>query len=326
MPPSIPIFFWYHYPVKSANPDYNYSILAVMSSFSNHTKEDLLRLVKAADPSGERTLCVLTHADVMKSSVQTTFHSAREDTHGLGCFWVRNRGADELDLSAAQCKMRELALFAEPRWASFSTVGRTGVDALKSALQMSLRDLASECLDRQRTTVLERLSSCKNELQALGPARDTPDSQREYLMVRISRFEGLTTAALDGQYGADRAFSTNRVYRLATDIADLNYEFCSRMRERGHLYYFKNDVDDGLVDCRTEYYVQALNRLRDWAGPVDELGEFLLAGMGGEEYAFKTQEYHVKCLLNSVIGGPEGRGLELSVSLRPSGPRKTLCG
>ncbi|KAH7631142.1 hypothetical protein B0T09DRAFT_398765 [Sordaria sp. MPI-SDFR-AT-0083] len=164
--------FSYHYPVKSANHDYDHSILAVMSPFSDHAKEDVLQLAKAADPRGERTLCVLTHADVRTSSVQTTFHPFQKDTHGLGCFWVRNRGAGKGELSAGQVRARELALFAESQWANFSGLEaeRTIVNALKSALQMPLRDLAKECLDRQRTTVLVRLSSCKNELLALGPA------------------------------------------------------------------------------------------------------------------------------------------------------------
>lgn len=198
--------FSYHYPVKSANHDYDHSILAAMSPFSDHAKEDVLQLAKAGDPRGERTLCVLTHANVRTSSVQTTFHPFQEDTHGLGCFWVRNRGAGKGELSAGQVRARELALFAESQWANFSGLEaeRTIVNALKSALQMPLRDLAKECLDRQRTTVLVRLSSCKNELLVLGPAIGTPNSQREYLMERVSNFKRLASAAREGHYhGAD---------------------------------------------------------------------------------------------------------------------------
>lgn len=257
--------------------------------------------------------------------VQTILAPAREDTHALGCFWVRNRGADEGELSAGQCRTRELALFAESRRASFSKLGRTGVDALKSALRMPLKNLANECLQRQRTELLRRLSACKKERLALGPPRDTPTNQREYLMERVSTFERLASAALEGHYGADRLFTTNAVYKLVTSITDLNYKFCNAMRKRGHTYYFKNEKDDdGQFDCNVHGFMQGLRELCEWAASCEELGEFLHPYKGEEVDAMTKQEDSIIAYLRAVTSGLPRVGIQSTVSLKPSGLKKML--
>lgn len=263
----------------------------------------------------------------MRSSVPITSNPAWKDTCGLGlgCFWARNRRADEGELSTDQCKARELALFAEPQWASFSKLGQTGVDTLKSALQMPLKDLAKEIFHGQRAAVLVRLSSCNKGLLALGSPRDTPNSQREYLMERVSKFERLASAALEGHYGTDRSFSTNAVYRLVTNISDLDYEFGRIMRQRGHLYSFKRQVDDDLADSRSEDYLEALKQHRAWAAACgDPLIISLRPETGGEDLAFMKPNDGIMTYLANVASMLPRRGLQLAVSLKPSESRGML--
>ncbi|KAK3687357.1 P-loop containing nucleoside triphosphate hydrolase protein [Podospora appendiculata] len=214
-------------------------VLAVLTCLADPATEGVLQFAKAADPNGERTVGVLTKADVV--SEQAVFRKLTEQVQStslkFGYFVVRNRGADEDDLDLAECKSKESLLFAKPQWADIAELGRAGVEALRTELQVLLTDLAKRELPKQRSEVEQRLRNCRAKRDAMGPARSGPASQREYLINLASKFEQIVRDALEGRYEGDPIFNDLRM-RLITKIVNLNEGYSNLVAKKGHIQCF----------------------------------------------------------------------------------------
>ncbi|KAJ4409411.1 hypothetical protein N0V85_004107 [Neurospora sp. IMI 360204] len=208
----------------------------------------------------------------------------------------------------------------QPNLAFIDTPGLLGAESLgpdnsgkkkRSLVDGIARNHLTNEQTLQRTEVLRHLSACKKERLALGPPRDTSTSQREYLMERVSTFERLASAAMEGHYGADRLFNNKAVYRLVTNITGLNYNFCNAMRQRGHTYYFKNEKkDDGQFDLDAHSFLQGLRDLSEWAASYEELGEFLHPDKGEEVNAMTKQADSIISYLRAVTAGLPRVGIQ----------------
>ncbi|GAB1316632.1 P-loop containing nucleoside triphosphate hydrolase protein [Madurella fahalii] len=218
-------------------------ILVVMSCLADRATEGILQLAKAADPKGIRTVGVLTKADLVRERAvfQTLLDLVRGDTLRLGYFVVSNRGADEDRLSLVQCKEKEKKLFQQQNWAAIAGLRRAGVDALRDELQRLLMDLAKQELPKQRAEVAKRLYECRISLDEMGPPRDGPASQREYLTRLASKFERAAHDALEGRYQANPVFDHDPGLKLITRVVHLNDGFSSLMSKKGHTRKFQGD-------------------------------------------------------------------------------------
>ncbi|KAM7187039.1 P-loop containing nucleoside triphosphate hydrolase protein [Rhypophila sp. PSN 637] len=215
-------------------------VLAVLSCLADRATEGVLQFAKTADPEGERTVGVLTKADLVKEkAVLRTIHElVSGDTLKLGYFVVRNRGADEDDLDVSKCNVKEEALFNQSDWDPIAKLGRTGVQALKVELQSLLLDLAKRELPKQRAEVMKRLDDCRQSLNAMGAARPDAPSQRECLVKLTLKFERIVRDALEGLYEGDQLFKNNMELRLITKVVDLNEGFSDLMAAKGHAFTF----------------------------------------------------------------------------------------
>ncbi|KAK3954257.1 P-loop containing nucleoside triphosphate hydrolase protein [Pseudoneurospora amorphoporcata] len=215
-------------------------VLAVVPALSDPATERILQLAKEADPSGVRTIGVLTKADLVyeKAVLSNLLRQVQSSTLKLGYFIVRNRGADEDDLSVDQCKLKERELFLKPQWSEITRIGRTGVGALRLELQNLLMDLAKRELPKQKAEVMNRLSDCLDKQREMGIARPDPVTQREYLTKHASKFERIARDALEGRYGVNPIFAEKPELRLITKIISLNEGFSDLMWKKGHLRNF----------------------------------------------------------------------------------------
>ncbi|KAK3361127.1 hypothetical protein B0T24DRAFT_114781 [Lasiosphaeria ovina] len=131
--------------------------------------------------------------------------------------------------------MKGAKLFAKPEWAPILKLGRTGVPALRAALQDLLTEFAKQELPKQKVEVSKRLFESRATLKAMGPPRADPASQRQFLSGLASKFEGIVRDALEGRYESDPIFEDNPGMKLITKVRTLSEGFSSLMWRSGHL-------------------------------------------------------------------------------------------
>jgi tRNA U34 5-carboxymethylaminomethyl modifying GTPase MnmE/TrmE len=146
------------------------SILAVMSCLAGGSTDNILKVVRDADPEGTRTIGVLTKADLVHDT--DVFRTLHELVSGsslpLGYFVVRNRGTGEDNLSLDQCKNKERQLFQKPEWAAIAALRRTGVDTLRNELRRLVANLDRQELLRQSIKLTAQLEDSRKALDEMG--------------------------------------------------------------------------------------------------------------------------------------------------------------
>ena len=135
--------------VKAYIKDERTVILAVLPSSADVATQEILALAEEADRSGDRTLGILTNADLLKEkSAKAAVASLVDGTRKplkLGYHLVTNRGGDDLgaeDDTAAALQQREI-MFQESPWKNLPE-DRIGIQALRERLQ----DVLGEITDR----------------------------------------------------------------------------------------------------------------------------------------------------------------------------------
>jgi len=83
---------------------------------------------------------------------------------------------------------------------------------------------------------------CRDELEALGPSRETKEQQHKYLLDLSTRYKEITDQALKSHY-SDDVFDQSQNLRLATVFVRRNETFTRDVRDIGHTYDFKSELD-----------------------------------------------------------------------------------
>lgn len=214
-----------------------------------------MQFAKAADPKGERTVGVLTKADQVTENavLRSVSDLVKGHTLKLGYFVVRNRGADEDDLSISQCRLKEKELFSRKNWADVAKLQRGGVESLKSMLQVLLTDLAKRALPKQRLEITSRLAENRKTLDAMGASRPDAASQREFLVKLASKFERIARDALEGRYEGDAIFTEKPELKLITKVVTLNHGFAETMWILGHNRLFTGKSINNATEAINKY-------------------------------------------------------------------------
>lgn len=127
--------------VKSYMKDPRTIILAVVPCNVDVATQEILKLAKDADPSGSRTMGVLTKPDLaperaMQQNIVDLILGKRQDLK-LGYYVVKNRGADDANSTLQRRNAEEAAFFRDEPWSALAGTNRVGIEALK----LRLRDL-----------------------------------------------------------------------------------------------------------------------------------------------------------------------------------------
>lgn len=132
--------------VKSYMKDSRTVILAVIPCNVDIATQGILKLAKDADPSGSRTMGVLTKPDLaperaMQQNIVHLIQGKRQDLK-LGYCVVKNRGADDASSTLQKRNDEEAAFFKKEPWSAIASSNRVGVEALKTRLRDLLRDIS----------------------------------------------------------------------------------------------------------------------------------------------------------------------------------------
>ncbi|KAJ5264459.1 hypothetical protein N7505_007252 [Penicillium chrysogenum] len=230
-------------------------ILAVVSAKNDFANQIVLRLARAADPSGFRTLGVISKPDVLVpgSESEASFVSLaknQEVEFRLGWHVLRNMDSEKGQSSLFDRNIQECNFFSQGIWEELPR-SLVGVDALRTRLSsLLLGQIASE-LPSLIDEINIKANSCRMQLQELGDPRATVDEQRLYLLHISQAFQSLVKAAVDGTYNepffGDAKTNAGCQKRIRAVIQNLNEEFTKKISLRGHLRHVLENEDQRSV-------------------------------------------------------------------------------
>ncbi|KAI9810026.1 MAG: hypothetical protein M1827_006724 [Pycnora praestabilis] len=216
--------------------------LAVIPAPVEIATQEILSMAEEADPLGQRTLGILSKPDLVdRGGEEHDINLVRgiKNKLNLGYCMVRNRGQQDKSLSTSDRHEKEKQFFNTTPWSKLDRE-RVGIPALQDRLRELLIDIARQEFPNVKHEVDKRFLDCEYKLKSLGPARETDDQQRTFLLDLAAKFQAITSHALDACYGRSSLFGGNPSLRLATRIVDLNTAFSDDMWLKGHTMHFRN--------------------------------------------------------------------------------------
>ncbi|KAI7782667.1 hypothetical protein LA080_013003 [Diaporthe eres] len=234
--------------VKRYMNDSRTIILAVIPCIVDIATQEILKLALDADPTGSRTMGVLTKPDLaLERATQQTIldliQGKRQDLK-LGYCVVKNRGADDKSSSLRDRSDEERAFFRQEPWSSVSSSRRLGSDALKTILRDLLMDISKKEFPTVKNEIAKKLSECRKGAEAMGASRNDEKSQRAYLGKLATNFQKIRDYSLNAHYTQDEIFNDRMEMRLITRIIRLNEVFSETFSQRGHTRYFEHFDDE----------------------------------------------------------------------------------
>ncbi len=240
--------------VKSYIMDSRTIILAVIPAPVDIATQEILSMAEEADPLGQRTLGVLTKPDLVDRGGEEHVMDLVRGTKNklnLGYCMVRNRGQQDKSLSTSDRHEKEKQFFNTAPWSTLDRE-RVGIPALQGRLRELLVDITRREFPNVKHEVDKRLLDCEQKLKSLGPARETDDQQRTFLLDLAAKFQEITSHALDAYYGRSSLFGDNPSLRLATRIVDLNTAFSDDVWLKGHTMHFSKSTTRNGNEPATE--------------------------------------------------------------------------
>lgn len=216
-------------------------ILAVIPANVDIATQEILTMAADVDPSGQRTLGVITKPDLVDKGAEQDVVDlvlGRRNRLRLGYFIVRNRGQQDKSTSAEDRHRQEAEFFSSSPWSSDKS--RVGIFTMKARLIELLNEITRREYPRVDQEIARQLTERERELSSLGPGRETHEQQRKYLLDISTKFQEITTYALEARYARNTLFHDNANLRLATMLVDLNERFANDMEKKGHTVQFSN--------------------------------------------------------------------------------------
>ncbi|OAA56880.1 interferon-induced GTP-binding protein Mx2 [Cordyceps fumosorosea ARSEF 2679] len=220
-------------------------ILAVLPCVVDIATQEILAMAEQYDPTGQRTLGILTKPDLVRESsgksVVCGLVRGEKRPLNLGYHLVRSRGGDE-DGSAFGDDDRD-KLFKDEPWCSLPS-DRFGVVALRQRLQHLLGDITDRAFPKLRSETRRILHKAHEDLAKLGRSRGTVQEQQQFLVAAASDFQTLIRSALNADYTSTAVFDDSK-FRLITNVLNVTDEFKTDFISSAHTYEFLDSEDDG---------------------------------------------------------------------------------
>lgn len=256
----------------------NCVILAVSAGNVDMANSDALNLARFADPTGSRTLGVITKLDIMdKGTDAMEVLTGKTYPLKLGYVGVVCRSPNDLKTrkSLSEAVECERTFFEKtPAYASIKT--RSGIPFLGKRLSSLLLEHVRKCIPELKATVAEKLKVCKTELKSYGV--EYQGNVHAILNATISAFVEYYQSAFDGTTGTGKELNQGaRVHYI------LHNAFTEELKTFGAL--------DGLTDDYIRTTVANASALRFCSLIPDAAFEKLI-----KQQIRKLQDSSLKCL------------------------------
>jgi GTPase SAR1 family protein len=219
-------------------------ILAVVSAKNDFANQVVLKLARATDPEGKRTLGVITKPDTLvegsgSEAMYISLAENKEVEFDLGWHVLKNLDSEKVAGSSLLHRRNddEEKFFSEGVWSRLPS-SVLGVRELRTRVsEVLLRQIAIELPSLIRE-IDEKLRDCSGLLKQLGEPRATVHEQRLYLLNISQKFQSIIYDIKNGTY-TDPFFlraDTEHGYeqRLRAVIQHHNRDFAENMVRTGH--------------------------------------------------------------------------------------------
>ncbi|KAJ5971802.1 uncharacterized protein N7479_001720 [Penicillium vulpinum] len=249
-------------------------ILAVVSAKNDFANQIVLRLAREADPSGNRTLGVISKPDMLVpgSESEASFVSLAKNQDvefRLGWHVLMNMDSEKGQWSLSDRDIHEWKFFSQGIWGDLPR-SLVGVDSLRPRLSSLLLGQIAGELPSLINEINTKINTCRLQLQKLGDPRATLDEQRSYLLHISQAFQSLVKAAVDGTYNepffGDAKTDDGYQKRIRAVIQNLNQKFTDDISHHGHFRHVleseePRSISKGQVLLKREEFVQQIGML-----------------------------------------------------------------
>lgn len=228
--------------VKSYMVEGRCIILAVVSAKNDYANQIVLKLARAADKMGVRTLEVITKPDTLiEGSVSEGMYislARNQDVEfRLGWHVLKNMDSEKGQSSLDVRDTEEARFFSGGVWKDLSR-SLVGVGTLRDRLSKVLLGQIATELPSLIDEIEVKINACDNRLDKLGEPRATMAEQRLYLLHISQVLQSLVKAAVDGTYNdlffGDAKTDLGYQKRLRALVQNLNQDFADQISKRGH--------------------------------------------------------------------------------------------
>jgi GTP-binding protein EngB required for normal cell division len=253
-------------------------ILAVVSAKNDFANQVVLKLARAADPRGVRTLGVITKPDTLVSGgeseanyVSLARNQEIEFRHGWHV--LKNMDSEKGGSSDLLARDAEESLFfSSGVWTSLP-LSSLGIDKLRGRLSRVLLGQIATELPSLMDEIEQRFKACETQLEKLGDPRSSPEEQRLYLVHLSQSFQALVKSSADGNYDssffADAKTTPGYEQRIRAVVQNLNEDFASKLSLQGH-YRQVIDGNPATTDTTDSHGVVQISR-DDFIEQIEQL-------------------------------------------------------
>ncbi|RMX68149.1 hypothetical protein DD238_007898 [Peronospora effusa] len=180
-------------------------ILAVVPANVDMHNTEILQAAQEADPSGTRTIAVITKLDLVDSGAEVGVHELllnKKKCMKLGYHAVKCRSQLELTngTTIAESVANEMSFFSEhPYWRRLPQ-HLWGVSKLIERLVSILQDNVRRSLPKVIEELETRMVETQQALSRLGLPLETPGAQRQRFGKWVNQYLRMMEAAINGQY------------------------------------------------------------------------------------------------------------------------------
>lgn len=177
-----------------------------------------------------------------------------------GWFAVKNRSTKEIleGMTMDQRNVIEKHFFETKPWSQLAK-DRVGIAPLKKFLGKLLYDHIRGEFPALVQEIRNHVIESRNELDALGPSRQTFMEQRQFVTCLAAKYQRAVTDSLLGNY--DSALEPKHPLKLRMHLQNANEAFGRTMERNGHTRAFR--LVDGTVD-KSFHRAKSEENIYDW--------------------------------------------------------------
>jgi Dynamin central region/Dynamin family len=259
-------------------------ILAVVSAKNDPENQEILKMAKELDSTGDRTMGIIMKPDQVENheAEDDWIRLAKNNTRhkcGLGWHIVRNRGPNETQISFAERDGKESQFFKTSSWGRSIDSNQLGIDTLRERLSLILEEKARKTLPDILDELTVKSKQCDEEIKSLGPLRNDHREQQRYLTEIGFKFQNLVEKATIGYYDGnffdggdgkppayedkDKSLDEEGKNNLRAKLLQQHDKFRYWMVGWGHSYEPENAINDERKGYNAAIEIPEMSELLD---------------------------------------------------------------
>lgn len=217
-------------------------ILAVVSAKNDFANQVILKLARCVDPTGTRTLGVITKPDTLYpgSGTESQYISLarnQEVEFRLGWHVLKNLDSEATYEPLLKRDEREAEFFASGIWTDLPE-SLLGIGQLRNRLSQVLLNHITEELPSLMEEIEMKCDRCRDKLEKLGVPRETLQEQLGHMIGISQSFQRLVESAVKGIWDdlffSDEESSHGYERRIRAVTENLKEEFEKTLTRQGH--------------------------------------------------------------------------------------------